>query len=438
MNFKLFGRVCRIAAIGAILFGSASCITVDETLGENFIPTEHQWDVFAPAAEDLEDICLQMADSLTAYSSTRFTFGAVNDGVLGTSVKSTSFTLVPLVDSIDFGKNTKIRQFHFTAVRDTLSVVNEDQLKILQNVYVSELKQPLDSNVLYAGAFMQPEIRDKYLDPDNRITVGVPVYDGGDSLSFDFSHEFAKSFMDRVRNARLDSIDYYIDELPGIYITTDEPAGHGGRINMFNLKFKTDSYGYLTGNYAELKITAEYEGFEEPVDTSFLFFFGPADFMKEDAQSYPTQLAFNASSHESSSEFIKEWEAGSRDKLYVEGGSGLKPVIKAEEIKDIAERLIAEAGIKNPSEVVINKATIILPYDVNGNYGLLDKYPTVLSPTVRLRSSEGKYISYAGLTDSSVSTENQGNINRSLCLYSPDVSHHVQEIIKLDSYMSLY
>ena len=117
MNFKLFGRVCRIAAIGAILFGSASCITVDETLGENFIPTEHQWDVFAPAAEDLEDICLQMADSLTAYSSTRFTFGAVNDGVLGTSVKSTSFTLVPLVDSIDFGKNTKIRQFHFTGLK---------------------------------------------------------------------------------------------------------------------------------------------------------------------------------------------------------------------------------------------------------------------------------------------------------------------------------
>lgn len=432
MNFKLSGRVSRLAAIGAILFGSASCVTVDETLGENFIPTEHQWDVFAPAAEDLEDICLQMADSLTAYSSTRFTFGAINDGVLGTSVKSTSFTLVPFVDTIDFGKNTRIRQFHFTAVRDTLSVVNDDQLKMLQNVYVSELKQPLDSNVLYAGAFMHPEIRDKYLDPDNRITVGVPVYNGGDSLSFDFSLEFAESFVERLKKTRLDSIDYYIEDLPGIYITTDEPTGKGGRINMFNLKFDRDSYGYLTGNYAELKITAEYEGYDEPVDTSFIFFFGPADFLKEDSESYPTQFAFNASTHESSAQFIEEWEAGNRENLYVEGGSGLKPVIKAEEIKTIAEKLIAEAGIKNPSEVVVNKATIILPYDVDGNYGLLDKYPTILSPTVRLRSSEGNYVSYAGLTDSSVSSENQGNINRSLCLYSPDVSHHVQEIIKLD------
>lgn len=286
--------------------------------------------------------------------------------------------------------------------------------------------------MLYAGAFMHPEIRDKYLDPDNRITVGVPVYNGGDSLSFDFSLEFAESFVERLKKTRLDSIDYYIEDLPGIYITTDEPTGKGGRINMFNLKFDRDSYGYLTGNYAELKITAEYEGYDEPVDTSFIFFFGPADFLKEDSESYPTQFAFNASTHESSAQFIEEWEAGNRENLYVEGGSGLKPVIKAEEIKTIAEKLIAEAGIKNPSEVVVNKATIILPYDVDGNYGLLDKYPTILSPTVRLRSSEGNYVSYAGLTDSSISSENQGNINRSLCLYSPDVSHHVQEIIKLD------
>ena len=305
MNSGFFGRVSRLAAIGAILLGSASCVYVNEELGDSFIPIEHQWDVFAPAAEDLEEIGIQMADSLSAYSSTRFTFGAVNDGVLGTSVKSTSFTLVPLVDSIDFGKNTKIRQFHFTAVRDTLSTVHDNQLKMLQNVYVSELKQPLDSNVLYAGAFMHPEIREKYLDLDNRITVGVPVYDGGDSLSFDFSLEFAESVMERVKNARLDSIDYYIEKLPGIYITTDEPAGEGGRINMFGLNFKMDSYGYLTGNYAELKFTAEYEGREEPVDTSVIFFFGPAEFMKKESREYPTQLAFNASSHESAQTFIE-------------------------------------------------------------------------------------------------------------------------------------
>ena len=193
MNFHFSGRAIRFAAIGAILLGSASCVDINEQLGENLIPTEHQWDVFAPEAVNLKDIRIEMADSLSAYSTTRFTFGAINDGVLGTSVKSTSFTLVPYVDEMDFGKNPVIKQFHFSAVRDTLSVADDNQLKILQNVYVSELRKQLDSTVLYTGAFMNPEIREKFLNPDKRITIGTPVYNGGDSLSFDFSHEFAKS-----------------------------------------------------------------------------------------------------------------------------------------------------------------------------------------------------------------------------------------------------
>ena len=55
----------------------------------------------------------------------------------------------------------------------------------------------------------------------------------------------------------------------------------------------------------------------------------------------------------------------------------------------------------------------------------------ILNPTVRLASDDGKYYTYAGLTDSSIESENQGNINRSLCTYSPDVTHHVQEILNL-------
>ena len=76
-----------------------------------------------------------------------------------------------------------------------------------------------------------------------------------------------------------------------------------------------------------------------------------------------------------------------------------------------------------------------MPYDVNGQWDKLDKYPTILSPTVKLHGTDDNgetYVSYAGLTDSSIESENQGDINRSLSLYSPDISHHVQEILKLD------
>ena len=176
MNFNFFSRVSRLAAIGAILLGSASCVDINEELGENLIPTDQKWDVFTPEAVDLKDIRLQLSDSLSGYSTTRFTFGAINDGTLGTCTKSSSFTLVPIWDTLDFGRNTKIQQFHFTAVRDTLSTVYDKDQRILQNVYVSELKKPLDSTVIYMGSLSDPRVLEEYVDMSNRINVGTPVY----------------------------------------------------------------------------------------------------------------------------------------------------------------------------------------------------------------------------------------------------------------------
>ena len=431
MNFNILRRVSRLAAIGAILLGSASCVYINEELGENLIPTDQKWDVFTPEAVVLDDIQMKMTDSLSAYNTDRFTFGAINDPVLGTSIKSTSFTLVPLLDSLDFGTNTRVRQFYFTAVRDTLSTYHSSQERILQNVYVSELKAPLDTFSLYTGTFMNPANVEKYLNTSNIITTGIPVYDGGDSLSFSFSKEFTESMIERLKTARLDSMDLYTKDIPGIYITTDAPAVQGGRINMFDLPLEL-SDSYVTGNFAELKFTADY-GDRKDVDSSFIFLFGPGTFMDQTSSEVPTQFAFNASNHQTAeNKFVENWEMGTKENLYVEGGSGMKPVITAREIKSILNDLIAQAGITNPKEVVINKATIILPYVMPADYQDMDKYPTVLSPTVRLRSEDGGYITYAGLTDSSVESENQGDINRSTCMYSPDVSHHVQEILKLD------
>ena len=64
-------------------------------------------------------------------------------------------------------------------------------------------------------------------------------------------------------------------------------------------------------------------------------------------------------------------------------------------------------------------------------------FPKVLSPTVKISSDT--LVAFAGLTDASVSSENQGEINRSLCNYAPDMTHHVQQIIRqTDSDISDY
>jgi hypothetical protein len=207
---------------------------------------------------------------------------------------------------------------------------------------------------------------------------------------------------------------------------------------MFELNLKYDtSSGYITGNYAELKFTADY-GDRKGVDTSFVFMFGAGDFLKnlEDSGQIP-QYAFNTSNHyydansQLNAEDLSKNGVIATDKIYIEGGSGIKPVISAKEIRRIVKEQMDAEGISNPKEAVINKASIIFPYNVSEDFDALDKFPTRLSPTVRLRSNDGTIVTYAGLTDSSVETENQGDINRSLSQYAPDITHHVQEIMKV-------
>ena len=449
MKFSIFRRAGLLAIIGATLLSSAACVKVDEQLGQNLIPTDQLWDVFSPKAANFveKDIELKVSDSLSAYTSRRIVFGATKDSEFGTCSKATSFTLVPTLKDLDLGENTVVRQFHFSAVRDTLSTVNDFQQRMMQNVYVYGLKEPLDSTILYTNS-LSPGVkqagasetnRDRFLDLSKLISKGVPVYDGGDSLSFDFSAEYSESVVKGIKEFRKlytekkdTLLSDYLSLVPGIYIESEIPTTEGGRINMFNFELQFDSNNYISGNYAELKITADY-GDRKGVDTTFLFTYGPADFISTGVSELPTQYAFNGSTHESEGAYTTGVAA--TDKIYVEGGSGVKPVIKAAGIKRIVHDLITEANIVNPSEVVINKATVTLPYNVDGDWDKLNKFPVVLSPTVRLHGTDDSgvtYVSYAGLTDASIESENQGKINRSISVYSPDMSHHVQEILRLE------
>ena len=449
MNFNIFRRAGLLAIISATLLSSAACVKVDEQLGQNLIPTDQLWDVFSPKAANFveNDIELKISDSLSAYTSRRIVFGATKDDELGTCTKATSFTLVPTLKDLDLGENTVVRQFHFSAIRDTLSTVNDYQQRMMQNVFVYSLKEPLDSTILYTNS-LSPGVkqagaaltnRERFLDLSKLISKGVPVYDGGDSLSFDFSAEYSARVVEGVKAFRKvytekkdTLLSDYLSLVPGIYIESEVPTSKGGRINMFNFELQFDSNNYISGNYAELKITADY-GDRKGVDTAFLFTYGPADFISTGISELPAQYAFNGSTHETEGAYTNVVAA--TDKVYVEGGSGIKPVIKAAGIKRIVHELIAEANIVNPSEVVINKATVTLPYNVEGDWDKLDKFPSILSPTVRLHGTDDSgvtYVSYAGLTDASIESENQGKINRSISVYSPDMSHHVQEILRLE------
>lgn len=433
-----------VLTFGAALTCAASCVYIDDNLGKNFIPKDQIYDVkVASLPLDKSTVWLESADSLSCYSSSRVTIGSIREN-MGLTKRASAFTVVPVLDSIDLGNNPRFRNFHFTFVKDTTSYINENQKNIIQNINVYELKDRLDSTFMFSSDFTSDNVI-----RDRRITDGIPVYTGGDSLSFDISEAYAMKYMELFKENPGIHNDQtaFLKKIPGIYIETDDPVSDGGRINMFNVAIKVNDSYYVTGNYAELKITSDY-GTRTAVDTSFLFYFGPAD--RTNAST--TQSAFNICSQPtdilkdggSFQEFSTEEEDGRQkvyyrngEEIFIEGGSGLKPVISAKGMRSLVLNILGEDGV-DPKNVIINKATLVFPFKFPDNYEDMPLYPSVLSPTCKLSLSSTsdsgerlKYATYAGLTDASVDSEDQGDINRSLCVYSPDISHHVQEVIRL-------
>lgn len=66
------------------------------------------------------------------------------------------------------------------------------------------------------------------------------------------------------------------------------------------------------------------------------------------------------------------------------------------------------------------------------SYETLKYFPSVLSPTIQTTIEDDEGVerpTFAGLTDASVSTEDQGNIDRSNLIYKPDITYHLQELL---------
>lgn len=406
----------------------AGCVSVDNELGGSLLPVNHTYKVVSPDPVAIP-VQMRMSDSLSAYSSTRITVGAIrNDDEFGLSTRSSCVTLVPMfVDEIDYGKNPVFKKFHFSALADSCSVCDPDQEQILQSVFVYELSSQLDTNYLtYCGS-----------DPahgSTPITTSVPIIGPGDSLSFNFTREFGEKYLTITKEETKD-INLYTKRFPGIYITTGEPSGQGGRFNIFQLQLQYDSdYGYIGGCMAELKFnsTWEVDGKDVQKDSTLYFYFSATDFYdldslfsKSGTGNFP-QYCANVTKENSAAK-----AGNATDYIYVDGGGGIKPVIAANEIRDRAMEIIRANG-HDPKKAIINKASITMHYLApDENFENMHKLPQILSPTCRIKTSDTTF-SYMGLTDASDSNEDQGNIHRSQMTYSPDITYHLQRLIGLE------
>ena len=223
--------------VGAALLSCLSCIETSTQLGENLLPDSDKYDVFA-ASMPIEEIEMRMTDSLSAYSNSRITIGAVRDEVYGLSTRECALTLVPLYDTLNFGNVQKVNYFTMTAAFDTTSVSVKGNERILQRVYVNELESGIPIRKLTDLNDCAGLVKHK----NESVVKGSPVIDGKNDLTLSFTDDFAWKLINETNGLVLSTeMDTFFEKFPGIYIYTDTPSGVGGRFNSFDVQMNYNS-----------------------------------------------------------------------------------------------------------------------------------------------------------------------------------------------------
>ena len=408
------------------LVALTACVENSPEIGKDLIDKTLLFDTYT-VEFPIEEIRLRRANDLSGFSDTRLAIGAIRDETFGLTTRSTAFGLVPALDTLDLGTDPKFVKFSVRFAADTISTATPGQERIFQNFYVYSLLDTLSSK--------ESGTNQDIPHGTEIVSRGVPVYDGKDDLTFELNAAFGQRYINALKkygpilvnrdeDSKVNKYSDFMKEVPGIYIESDIPEGIGGRINLFDLSILSVSqnYYYKNSNYATLTVNASYDGVRK--DTSFIFIPGEPAFYDEKAyldnnQKF-YQYAFNRTTHEAS-------EMDATDRIYIEGGGGLKPVIPAAQLRERVVAAISERG-GDPAKTVINKASIILPYEMPEDQDLMNYFPSMISPTIRSTSKDGT-VSYGGLADASASSENQGDLDRANLVYAPDITYHMQQIL---------
>lgn len=429
MKFKL-------PVLAAAFICCVSCLSVDNELGLSLVPDSGKYTIVSGLSVPL-DVEMAYSDSLSGYSQYYMSIGSLFDKEMGSVRRSCVMDLVPMTDTLDFGKDPEVLRFHFTAPLDTIQVAEPGQEHILQNLNVYQMSEAISPKSDYTTT---ADVESR-VDRSRRIAYGAPVLNGTDSLSFDFTREYASQYLS-LTPGDLSSLSNYKKKIKGIYLEVP-PAVSGGRINRYSLQLAYDIDTYVvSGSYAELRIRSTYSGARR--DTSFLFYFSPAEIYDVDSLLVNSssgalpQHCLNLVSHDKGR--TDEFRGRNQKELHVEGGAGLKPKVSAAWLKKAVEDRIREEG-HDPSSVLICKASLVFPFEVKDkDYDrIATAYPKQLSPNVKysrkfeIEKETVYHAVHADLTDYSSESENKGDINRTTMpmQYAPDVTYHLQEILDL-------
>ncbi|HPW78164.1 MAG: hypothetical protein BWX62_00689 [Bacteroidetes bacterium ADurb.Bin037] len=373
-----------------LLFSISSCISVDNRMGSDYIPTNQI--LYIRTQEFKAPMFTAVADSINMSSPSYLEFGSVNTPVFGNTTTAAVVQFAPYAYQKDYGENPVVQNMYVNIPIGGFAVFDQNDRYIPQNIYVYKLVKDLNHLDIYHNSFSED-----YIDP---IPVSKPglVFLGRDTLRIDFTDAFAYELL-AADSIERDSTKAFLNKYKGLYFTTErfEGAGTGGRINYLNFKETNIFINYKAGGG----------------DSLLSYYFNI----------YGTY--YNISSHESAHLAGKD----PSDKLYYEGLAGVKPRL---DITTLTEQIKAWGLAQTPpvdaDRILISRAELVMPVEIptGEDYAAFDNAPATLYPCNLISNDSLTY--YSPLED--IYFENAGRtMNRSKWEYTFDITSYLQKIL---------
>lgn len=381
-----FGTAVSVVFLMAALF---SCVDNDRTLGEQFISEDY---VLKVSSDNLLIPFEQRVhDTIQAISYSTILVGYMTDDTFGTTVVGGGSIVLPVEDSCYLGINPKLVDVYVELSVDSTVVYNEGSESVPQNIYLYEITKDVagDSLMVYNNS-ITPDCLS-----ENPISVGSPMLFGDGTVKISLTREYGEKLLSTSPTMFKD-MTLFLEKNYGIYVAVDKPDKYaeGGRMNCLDLSASVITVEYL--------MTDPEKGFVDK-DTTVSFVFGYGFALNQ----------FSSGSNHLVTKTPKEV-------LYLDGLSGVKPVVPADSLKRIIDEWASGVCKKEKcgkESILLSQAKLILPYTMPEesytSQEVLDRFekehPTKIFPfttnvgatdsTVRMEPLEGIAAAAGGYMD---------------------------------------
>lgn len=373
----------------------SSCVENNRETGSELITDDFRLKVKV-ATFDLP-VTNKVSDSVQASNSSHLLVGAMTDPTYGKLHSGGASFVLPYSDSTDFGDDPRLVEAYMLLSVDSTLYTNDNQEGIPQNIYIHRLNHEIDSTMGFCNS-ITPEYYDAEL-----VTETIPVIYNTGTVKIRLTDKYAQELLDTTPEEFKD-IDLFMERVFGLYITTDAPADGqlGGRLNFLDLGNSSITLRYIM-NDPDREI--------KDLDTTESFVFG---------------YSYALNNFSTGSESLENDDP--QESLYLEGLTGVKPHIRAKDVKKMLDEWMEKEGYDRGS-VILSRASVKFTYEMPEDYELFDKiHPLAIYAFTNIPTATDTTRFFKPLDDVN-NVVNRGYIDRSHKEYVMDITEYCQDLL---------